>query len=295
LKQCVEEDTTRLGYIKDSAKPGQSINALAMLLKRLNIKDSGQLNASLQYLKLSLSASTDESRLVNLWIALESLVLSGDKNIIESISTYVPASDATGYTYRMLRALAIDIKPWWTACDTESIRPNLRKSSKYFLHNYDLLKIFLDKKDGPIITEFLRLAANNPLLIFRIARLWKNIFENPEVFADSLKGHKQNMEWQIRRIYRARNHIIHQGNCLPGTRQLIQHLHTYYIVFINHLVHDLLTNDNWHIADALEHRYFLYNYLQERLRDYAINHLPLKSLLNPARALSGSVDESAWK
>jgi len=67
----------------------------------------------------------------------------------------------------------------------------------------------------------------------------KSYFKSPQDLAGSIKLHNKNIEWQLCRIYRARNHIMHQGSHLFGLRQLIQHLHTYYATTIHVLIHDL--------------------------------------------------------
>ena len=83
---CIGPDSSRLGYIKDSKNPNQNIAAFTKLQSRLEKEDAGQLNASVQYHKLALKAGTDDARLVNLWIALESLVQHGGESIIDRIS-----------------------------------------------------------------------------------------------------------------------------------------------------------------------------------------------------------------
>lgn len=43
----------------------------------------------------------------------------------------------------------------------------------------------------------------------------------------ALDNHKQRVEWQIRRIYRARNMIVHDGTTPSYTNILIENLHDY--------------------------------------------------------------------
>lgn len=157
----------------------------------------------------------------------------------------------------------------------------------------DLLSILIDRKDGPLITTFLSFTSANTLLTFRVFRLWENIFNSPSRLSNHLKKHKQNVEWQIRRIYRARNQIIHQGACFAGTRQLIQHLQTYSIT-INNLVHDLVTHPRWDIEDALEHRLTTYEHFQDRLSKHDVKPVPQNSILNPEKVLFWD-DHYAWQ
>ncbi|MEN6475099.1 MAG: hypothetical protein ABFD81_13875, partial [Syntrophaceae bacterium] len=245
-KNCIGPDTSWQGYIRDFRKSDSQIVELSNIQKRLPLRDSSQLSASLQYHKLALSAKTEDARLVNLWIALESLVQTEGISAIERICTYIPASNSSGYIYRMMKALAISINSIWRHSETGELC-KLLKYSKYQLHPEDMLRILLDDTDGPLITSFYDLIKDNPLLTFRIHHMRTDFFQNATKLANILKGNKKNIDWQLRRIYRVRNNVMHQGICLPGTRQLIQHLHSYYIFAIHNLIYDLKNNPNWTI------------------------------------------------
>jgi len=83
-------------------------------------------------------------------------------------TSYIPSSVAIGYIYLMMKAIPIDIRDIWQEMNTQSLRLKLSKlSTEYVLHPFDLLKIFLDKENGELITEFLNLFKNSPLLIYR--------------------------------------------------------------------------------------------------------------------------------
>ena len=133
-----------------------------------------------------------------------------------------------------------------------------------------------------------------PLLTFRTYRLWDKTFGSPRVMAHKIETHKKHTEWQIRRIYRARNIIIHQGCCPTGARQLIQHLHTYYVNVIHNLIHDLETNPEWSIADSHEFRIFLYETLIARLRTYHEDPFSADCILEPKKLLGRTDDPPAW-
>jgi hypothetical protein len=44
---------------------------------------------------------------------------------------------------------------------------------------------------------------------------------------DKLKEHEKKVEWQIRRIYRTRNLIVHSGRTIPYIDTLIENTHDY--------------------------------------------------------------------
>ncbi len=263
----VEPDTSRLKYIKDTNKPDLNISALADVLKRLNSQDSGKILASLKYHKLALNTQIDEARLINLWVALETLTKNEEITIIESICSYVPKAIAIGYIYRISRAIPISISKLWQNSNTDELLQLLENSNEYKLHPIDMLKILFEKNDSDLITRFQNIVGQHPLLHYRIFSLREDLFKNPKKLKNGIERHRRDVDWQIRRIYRARNHIVHTGTCLPQNRQLIQHLHSYFIITTHALIHDLRNNQLWGIADAFEHRRNMYDYFITRLKN----------------------------
>lgn len=290
----VETDLTGLGYIKDPKMPRKRINEFVAVRQQLSSTDADQLNASLQFHKLATLAPTDESRLVNLWIALESLVQDGGTSIIGRICRYIPKSCSTRYIQRKVTAFAIDSKELWKQSDTSTILPLLTESQKGHLHYRDILRILLDKSPGPLIDGFAGVASQNELLVFRLSKLFDE-FSTPENLAATLERNIQGVTWQLRRIYRTRNHITHKGISQNGIRQLIQHLNSYYITAYFNLIYDLYHNPCWTISDAFEHRMMMHEYVIGRLKNYKEKPLSFDMLLNMSLALTETCKDGAWK
>ena len=281
----IKPDTSRLGYIRDAKEPTKSIEFFARLQGRLKPEDADQLMASMQYHKMAMYASTDDSRLVNLWIALESLIGRGRRSIIDNICQYVPASIATDYVYQIVRNFPIAIRKFWRDSDTSTIRKLIRSSNKHLLDPRDLLTILLDEKDGALITKFYEFSEDHPLLRYRIFSLRTKVLKSAETLSKAIEAHRLNIDWQIRRIYSARNNVMHRGVCVPQTRQLIQHLHTYFIIEMNTVINDLNWNSSWGIGEALEHRCVLYETLQNRLKEYDQKAISQEEIFNPHKIL----------
>lgn len=291
-KYCITEQHA-LKYIRDAKNAERNIEELWEITKRLPIEESAQLSASLQYHKSALLSLTDQAKLVNLWIAIESLVQKGGTNIIDRITKYIPASVSTGYIYLLNKSIPIDISQFWKNIETQEFRSKLTKSNKYILHPYDMLQILLDKKDGELIAGFLNLISDNPLLVFRVGHLWGGPFSNPKALYKKLDRHGNNILWQLRRIYRLRNYVMHNGITPRQTRQLIHHLHSYYIITIHNLIHDLKVNKNWGISEALEHRYQLYEQLTYKLNNKKT--VGKKGLFRTSAILFRNPETSAWE
>jgi len=268
-EQLIGPDLFRLSHLKDSKQPHNDISELMRLRDNLDVSDFGYLNAALQYHKLSIIAGTDEVRLVNLWIALESLVQDSGKNVIDRITTRIPPLLTTIYPYSLLRALSEDMRFFWRNADKDDLLSQLKRSNKYLISPNDLLAILLDVDNGELITKFSNLISVNPLLLFRVHRLRDNVFKDPQIMLRRLEEHKQNLVWHLKRIYRLRNNIIHQGKSFPETRQLFQHAHAYFLRTIHTVMHDLKSYDAWGISDVFEHRTMMLAYFESRLRQYS--------------------------
>ena len=80
-----------------------------------------------------------------------------------------------------------------------------------------------------------------PLLKWRLFYINK-IFSSNTNIKHLLTNHKQKVEWQIRRIYRVRNLIVHSGKRPSYTNILVENLHNYFDNFLNCTI-DLAINE----------------------------------------------------
>lgn len=291
--KCVPKDNSWSGYIRDSNKP-ESLSEMFSLLGKIKPEEAKQILASMQYHRLALSATTDESMFVNLWIALESLIQEGGKNIIDRISTYVSASATVSYPAQTLKEFANSVKGSWQRNANKALVESMPNSSSNKIHTNDLISMFLDENESKRNRDFLSILDNHCLLLYRASDLYTNFFGSPKVLKDRLDRHKNNVMWQIRRIYRIRNLIMHTGYCPVGTRQLIQNLHTYYLLTIHGIINDLKRHPDWGVYEALDHRNYIYETLFERLEKYSDRPLLAKSLAEPWTVLDDNGGEHAW-
>jgi len=291
---CISQDNSRLGYIKDSRQALESVASYYKLSNRLIESDRRRLLAALQYHKLALMAQTDEIRLINMWIALESLVRDDGKPIIENMCACVPVSITTNYIYRIMKSLPIDVRSVLRGGDSQELLALLPGASRYLLKPKDMLLILLDEEEGATINAFYKMITGNVLMCYRTYCLRKWLSSGPKSVYHKLECHKQNIEWQLKRIYRARNRIMHQGICPRGSRQLIQNLHSYFIITFHNLIHDLLKKDIFGVSDAFEHRKLAYSYYVNRLRSDRTDQLSVKQILSVDLALCNFFDTPAW-
>ena len=120
--------------------------------------DAAQLSAAVQYHRLALLATSEEARLVNLWVALEALCQGGAGSIIERVSTRVAPCVAVENARKTLISLALYVRFLWRESDDKDaflrLFPN---SSDERLQPEDLVSVLLLPKADAKITELCRL------------------------------------------------------------------------------------------------------------------------------------------
>src|SRR5258708_33041486 len=87
------------------------------------------------------------------------------------------------------------------------------------------------------------------------------MLDKPNSIAENLRFTCQNVEWQLKRIYRVRNEIVHKGRASSLLPQLTQHLHCYLLKTIHSVLTDLDHQPTWSIRDSLEHRRKLFEHV----------------------------------
>jgi len=73
------------------------------------------------------------------------------------------------------------------------------------------------------------------LLISRL-RYLRSCVESPARVEKLLENHGQRVSWQIRRIYRVRNKIVHDGSRYPQIETLTENLHDYLDITMSYIV-----------------------------------------------------------
>jgi hypothetical protein len=254
-------------YIKDSNNPNDNYQKLTSLLDRIQIQDRNYIQASLQYYRLSLLANNQESKLVNLWIAIESLFQEGEGNIIGNITNHIPVIMARNYVKDILRSVSVDLKELWRADPCEVLLRLAKKSKRHMVHPHDLLKIFLKEADSAEYKSFLCYISGNPLLLYRVDNLKSGLFHSSNGMRARLERHRQNVDWQLRRIYRVRNRIMHQGLVSSDTSHLYRHLHTYFINTVHEIIHTLENNSQWSLGHVFEDIRLDYEFFTDSLKN----------------------------
>ena len=291
---AIGRDASRLRYMRNASSAERRLESLAAVLDVLPQEDSDHLAAALQYHRLAGSAATDDGRLVNMWIALECMVRrASGKSVIDRVCKYVPKAIAVMYPRKLLAAFAIDIRRSWEDKDVSELLAACPQSRQHQLHGSDLLDAILEPDGGPKIASLQALLDDHMLLRYRLFRFRESYFKSGLDLAKCIETHRKNVDWQLRRIYRERNDVMHRGRCSNSTRHLVQHLHTYLVIVFHSLLHDLLTKHATDLPEVLEYRRMLYEHHVDRLKARPPT-ISRQALLSPDKAFGPSVNPPVW-
>lgn len=228
VRKWVEIPQNNMHFIRDM----RSVKA-SSTLKRFNENisldvgpDSVKFKNIVNIHGMSLSSSSADIQLVNLWTCLETISPGGThgSKIGNVLGRVIPCL-MLGYYNRLVANLLFDIIRW----DRVSLSQSLKIGS--FDQKFDLKQKFTlllsDKENDAALADLLARCRDFELLRFRI-------FSIAEVMRDSaaakkkLDLHEQTLKWQLHRIYRTRNSIVHAGESPVYTKYLVENAHDFF-------------------------------------------------------------------
>lgn len=200
----------------------------------LNNTSFEKFTRSVELHSLALASDSRENQMINLWIALESIIptKSDNKNIsnIEHIVSSVIPFLSISYLDRLISRFSKDLLYWNKSLIKKMISDIAGKGVTEKLVKLMALPEFKIKRKE-LLAEF----RDFHLLSDRFS-YFCTILSNPNNVANLLNTHNQRVEWQIRRIYRARNLIVHSGKTPSYTDILIENTHDYLDVVMGGLM-----------------------------------------------------------
>lgn len=211
--------------------PKKAAERLDIMLRKFDLHKESffRFNRSIDFHGTSIDNKYPENQLLQNWIALETLIVDNkdDSKINQLISSLVPILNFE-YIKDIFMALATDI---------ERLR---RKKVLDIINEVDVGTETFEKLAALVtIKRFLPLAQrlfnecnDFPLLNYRIFWLNKLLSDSDKV-EKFIKNHTQRVEWHIRRIYRARNLIVHTGKVPNSIERLVESSHSYFDTFLN--------------------------------------------------------------
>ena len=184
--------------------------------------------------------TNDNYTLVILWTALEALFVDNSTNTQKSKLVI------DGLIAIIQRTYVVKTIKWF---QYDLIR-HLREFSPQTISKYHLddLRTFVDVLFDPnqkqAVVDICKAIENNLLLRSRVYYIVDVCCKNSQSILDWLEKHQKKVEWQIKRIYRTRNIIVHTGNRVPYVSYLVDNLHNYIDFILNFIICKSWHGDN---------------------------------------------------
>ncbi len=219
-----------------------SVKALDSLVRHPS-DDFFALLSAAQFHAQSLDSTTSsQNQLLDLWAIFESVLDISSAHTSERISQicrYLVPILKRKYIYSLFSQLANDIKNY-----SENIYRQIVGTSEIETEVVQkICEFVLLSSNADERVKFLGSCSDYPLLKERIEYYSRMLNKPADVYA-FVEKHAERVKWQIMRIYRNRNLIIHNGDNMPYLELLIENLHSYVDDFMSYLIHCLSEGAN---------------------------------------------------
>ena len=215
----------------------RSLRAMDNALVQNNISDIVALNNALRFHWLSLDSESTQNQLLDLWAIFETLLDIKNKHTsdrIQQVCFFLVPILKRKYLYSLFSQLAFDIKNF-SATWYKRIVKGSKSYDECVLHLCSF--ILLDDRQTEY-KDFIDYCKDFPLLVERV-NYYRNKLSSPKNVYDYVEKHSKRVRWQIMRIYRNRNLIIHNAKSMPYLNLLIENLHSYIDDFLEYTVQSL--------------------------------------------------------
>lgn len=207
------------------------------MIKRLQLTGNARTKFFRSIYLHAVSATNDlpENQLLNLWIAIETLVPSnthGGGKVVKIRNGLMPIL-LKNYFSRLIQWLADDLLRWNTAAINRIIDGGSTSSTKDFQER--ILDLIALPEHDENLKHLYKELDNFHLLRFRVFEI-SEIFRKPKSLIEKLREHEKKVDWQLRRLYRTRNLIVHSGRTISFIDSLIENAHDYLDQAINSIL-----------------------------------------------------------
>ncbi|MGC2518414.1 MAG: hypothetical protein WA373_04825 [Burkholderiales bacterium] len=197
-------------------------------LATLDEQGKEHLGRSLRYLRLARESISIEQKLLNLWIALESLFSDGESGILVNILEYVPQIYAISGLRRRVSYLK-DLLVKNKVATTERVRSDIAPGIETFNDATTESHIFALLRNEAIAIDLFNSLGTKEHLKFKLMSIFLEIKTNGAI-SKRIKRSEMDVTRQLRRIYFLRNKMAHRGHYENIRPQLVTHLLDYIAV-----------------------------------------------------------------
>ena len=154
------------------------------------------------------------------------------RDIISNVKQTVPAAMSLRYIYRIVRNYVEDCSRCRVVFDFPEHRIDMKQEIKQRMVT-ETIEVFRNPEQYKLL---LQKSEVNSLLHYRTEKVHEILCDR-KMLKDKVKNHHDRVEWQIQRLYRIRNEIVHSA--LHNETSLItyiEHLYDYLSTYISEIV-----------------------------------------------------------
>lgn len=224
---------------------------------------ANRLNAAFAYTNLSRSSLFQETKYISLWIAIESVMRTGQySDIISHVKCVLPEVLCIRYFYRIVRNFSEDCMRCGFKYDVP-LNVDMRTENKKQLVT-DLILIFRDPAKYAVLQTH---CVNNELLNYRCNEIHE-LLNDINAIVQKIDHYTTKVRWHIQCLYRIRNEITHSA--FQEDRSLviyIEHLYTYLAQLMSEVVYYVEHKNIESVEEAFSIILETYNTYYELLKE----------------------------
>lgn len=209
----------------------QALNAVP------NCHSNDALTQAVLFHAQSLNETSAENQLLDLWAIFESVLDISNKHAsdrINQVCMYLIPILKRRYIYSLFNQLANDMKNY----SEERYGGIIGNSSNEKDIVRKICEFVILPENKADRDDYLSACDDFPLLKERIV-YYEAMLAQPVNIYSFVEKHAERVKWQIMRIYRNRNLIVHNGDSMPYLDLLIENLHSYVDDFLSYVIHNL--------------------------------------------------------
>lgn len=218
----------RMQFVRDQL-PIPAARAMETMMKRVRIPsgpDSKKFFNAVSFHGMSNSSTSVENQLVNIWTALETITPeSYSGSTISNVTQGVLPFIGLNYMARLTRCLLGDVLRWNRKFAFKSIKAAVCGDGDNLLQQFYCL-LTLDDNES-LVKELFAEMKDFHLLRQRTFSFLKTLRSRAKTLG-AVEDHERRVGWQIHRIYRTRNLIVHRGQLPSYAKTLVVNAHDYF-------------------------------------------------------------------
>lgn len=184
-----------------------------------------RLSAALGLHSSAIIAQDPPVQLSTLWASVETLIPSPpEASIIGGVvETLVPI-----LSHRYVEKILMDLELMLKGCATEVFEAAIEECAPGIRdRRMATARVIALKHSEPARIRLYAALERNPLVKNRLFKV-HTALSRADSILDLIEGHRRRVGWQLRRIYRTRNLLLHAGAVSPITQFLVENLHSYF-------------------------------------------------------------------